>query len=119
MAKFTFKCETCDDEIQKNVFSLDSTFSCPKCNNPMRRLLPKLNGAPRVNELIDKHTGTVWQADQKEQVKLRQAEYYWTVEVPRFVASGVYSVETMLENSWITIDEKNQVHVNNVPPHRR
>ena len=119
MAKYSFRCDSCGDEIQQTVSSSVTSLTCVKCNSNMRRLLPKLNGAPRVNELIDKHTGTVWQADQREQVKLRQAEYYWTVEVPRFVASGTYEVQTMLENGWITIDEKNQVHVNNVPPHKR
>lgn len=119
MPKFTFQCESCGDEVQKNVLSSVSSIPCQNCSQPTRRLLPKLNGSPRVNETIDKYMGAVRQVDQDEQVKLRKDEYYWTVEVPRFVQSGVYSVETMLENSWIYLDDKGNVQVNNVPPHRR
>lgn len=119
MPKYTFHCDDCGNEVQQNVPSSKSSIPCVHCYTAMRRLLPKLNGSPRVNETVDKYMGAVRMVDQEEQVKLRKDEYYWTVEVPRFVQSGIYSVETMLENEWITLDDKGQVQVNNVPPHRR
>jgi len=119
MPKYTFKCSTCSNETQRSVPSSVISLSCPTCSSDMKRLLPRLNGSSRVNETVDNYLGVVRQVDQDEQIQLRKAEYYWTVEVPRFVASGIYSVETMLENSWIYIDEKGEVKVNDKPPHRR
>jgi hypothetical protein len=81
--------------------------------------MPTLNGPSNVSEVVDKYTGLTHRRDQKDEVKERREEYYWTVEVPRFVASGTYSIETMLENQWIKVDDNMNVTVNNVPPHRR
>jgi len=85
----------------------------------MHKQFPTLNGPANVREVIDKHTGITWIDDQQQMVKDRKDNYYWSVEVPRFVASGVYSLETMLENSWIRVDDAGKIHVNNVPPNKR
>lgn len=85
----------------------------------MIRQLPTLNGPSKVTEVIDKYTGTTWMKDQREEIKSRHDHYYWSVEVPRMVQSGTYSVETMLDNKWIWIDDNNQIRVHTKSPENR
>jgi hypothetical protein len=85
----------------------------------MERLLPKLNGGSSVSEVVNKYTGQTQKQDQSIMVKERQAKYYWSVEVPRMVASGTYGVDTMLEQGWIWFDDKKQMRVHTKPPHER
>lgn len=119
MPKYTFLCSSCGTSEQKYVPRLVMDIPCPICNRTALRQMPELNGPSSVTEVIDKYTGITHRRDQKEEVKERQEEYYWTVEVPRFVASGVYSIDTMLENGWIWIDDNNTINIYKVPPHRR
>lgn len=119
MPKYTFQCEQCNKSFQQYASVNSFTVECLACSGIADRKLPTLNGPSNVTEIIDKHTGITHRRDQRDEVEQRRAEYYWTVEVPRFVASGTYSIETMLENSWIWVDDNLQVHVNNKPPHRR
>lgn len=120
MPKYTFKC-VLGHSIQRVVPSSIEGFPCTHgpCSAVMSRQLPTLNGPSTVTEVVNKYTGVEQRRDQKEQVEERKAEYFWTVEVPRFVASGVYSIETMLENGWIWVDDNMQVRVHTKPPHRR
>ena len=92
---------------------------CPICVIPATRQLPILNGPSSVTEVINKYTGTTWRPNQKEEVKQRRDEYYWSVEVPRLVNSGTYSMETMLENQWIWLDDNGQIHTHTKPPNLR
>jgi hypothetical protein len=85
----------------------------------MARNHPTLNGPSNVTEVVDKYTGIKQRTDQSLDIKQRKDEYYWTVEVPRLVNSGTYSVETMLENGWIIIDDNHQIKIQNKPPHKR
>jgi hypothetical protein len=85
----------------------------------MDRQMPSLNGPANVREVIDKNTGITWTDGQQDMVKERREEYYWTIEVPRFVSSGTYSLKTMLENQWITVDDAGKIHINNKPPNKR
>lgn len=119
MAKYTFKCKTCGWSGQKFASAISISTTCEKCSGVADRQLPTLNGPANVTEVVDKYTGLAIRPDQKEQVKSRRDEYYWTVEVPRMVASGIYSVETMLENEWIYLDDDGKVHIQSKPPHKR
>lgn len=118
MPKYTFKCSNGHSSqrfTSRNVKEVD----CKDCDQKMKQQLPTLSGQVDVTETIDDYTGIVHRADQREIVEQRRDEYYWTVEVPRMVNSGTYSVETMLEMGWIYIDDKDQVQINTKPPHRR
>lgn len=119
MPKYTFKCSNCSNEMQMFVSVKTKTFACKDCGMSMDRKLPKLSGQADVNETIDDYTGIVHRADQREIVEQRRNEYYWSVEVPRMVNSGTYSVQTMLDMGWIYLDEKNQIQIHTKPPHRR
>ncbi len=117
MPKYTFKCDN-GHTVQKYTSSSVTDFPCKACDAIMVRQMPKIQSSD-VSETVDKYTGTEWKADQREMVKQRRDEYYWSVEVPRLVNSGTYSIETMLENGWIYIDDKEQVQINTIPPHKR
>src|SRR5690606_3461972 len=110
MPKYKFVCDFCGKEIYKFVKASRSEIACTSsCEGTMKRALPTLNGPTDVTEVVDKYTGTTWKQDQKDILKERRDEYYWTVEVPRLVNSGIYSIETMLENGWVYFDDKKQM----------
>jgi len=119
MPKYSFICSSCSNTIQTYVSSLVRRIPCKNCEGTMDRQLPTLNGPANVREVVDKNTGITWIDEQQQMVKDRKDEYYWTVEVPRFVASGTYSLETMLENQWIYVDDAGKIHTNNKPPSKR
>jgi len=74
---------------------------------------------PTVHEAPDKQSGRQWLDDHEAVMRERKENYYWSVEVPRMVASGVYSVETILQNGWAWIDDAGHMHVYDKPPNRR
>lgn len=117
MPKYTFICQ-CGLKIQKYTTFNTITMKC-SCGSEALRQLPQLNGPSNVTEVKDNYTGVITRKDQQEEVKQRKDEYYWTVEVPRFVQSGIYGVQTMLENDWIFLDDKGKVNINTKPPNRR
>ena len=90
---------------------------CTTCGELAHRKLPKLSGQ-EVRETVNKHLGTTWKQDQGEMLKERKADYFWEVEVPRMVNSGVYSLETMLENGWVYYNEKNELVTRTKPPQK-
>ena len=85
----------------------------------MNRQMPNLAGSSDVSETVDKYTNIQHKNDHGKIMKARKQEYYWTVEVPRMVATGTYTMETMLENGWIYFDDKKEMHIQDKPPHRR
>jgi len=85
----------------------------------MDRLPPSLNGAVSITEVVNKYTGQTQKQDQSIMVKERRAIYYWSIEVPRMVSSGVYGVDTMLQQGWIWFDDNKQMQVYTKPPHER
>lgn len=119
MPKYTFSCETCGYSYQKYTSAQTVKEPCLECSAEAIRKLPTLNGPSNVTEVVNKYTGITHRRDQREEVENRKADYYWTVEVPRFVQSGVYSLETMLENGWIWVDDKMQIYINNKAPQKR
>jgi hypothetical protein len=118
MPKYTFVCPDGHTD-QKYVPRLCMDVECSVCHQKAQRQMPTLNGPSNVTEVIDKYTGITHRRDQKEEVQARREEYYWTVEVPRFVQSGTYTLETMLENGWVWVDDNLQIHTHTKPPHRR
>jgi putative FmdB family regulatory protein len=119
MPKYVFLCKSCENRYEKYQSASLKTSICPTCNKEVVRSLPVLNGQADVMESMDKYTGVVVRQDQQEQIQLRKEEYYWSVEVPRFVNSGTYTLETMLENDWVYLDEKDNICINNKPPSKR
>lgn len=117
MPKYTFHCSICGHNRQKVTSASVREIECTNCLNRATRIPPTLNGPSNVTEVVDEYTGIVRRRDQQEEVKQRRDEYYWSVEVPRFVQSGTYSVKTMLENNWIYFDDKEQMHIRTKPPH--
>jgi len=118
MPKYTFQCQKCELSAQIYVPPLVKDIPCKTCQGTMDRQMPTLNGPANVREVVNKNTGTTWTDGQQEMVQDRKENYYWTVEVPRLVNSGIYSLETMLENQWIYVDDAGKIHVNK-PPDKR
>lgn len=115
MPKYTFKCPKCSNSEQKIVSRQTKTIPCSQCGENSNRAMPKLAGPPEVRENV----GEFNKAKKKDQDKLlndRQAEYYWKHEVPKMVASGIYTLETMLENGWVYYDDKGHLHTRTSPP---
>lgn len=117
MAKYTFYCEACGKAQQKYVGFAVLEMDCP-CGAKMYRQLPQIL-PPTVHEMPDKDSGKQWIDDQPGVLRARKEKYFWEVEVPRMVASGVYTIETMLENGWVTLDDNNHLVINTKPPSQR
>lgn len=117
MPKYTFKCE-CGNVKQYITSSEMKTCKCRECGSEMNRQLPTLNGSVEVKELIDKYTNTSWKEDQTKLLEDRKKTYFWEVEVPRMVNSGVYSLETMLENGWVYYSPKGELLTRTKPPQK-
>jgi hypothetical protein len=82
----------------------------------MQSQLPCLAGEVQVRETVDKNHNVTWIQDQEKILQDRKQEYYWSIEVPKMVHSGVYSRETMLENGWIYVNDKEEVVIRMTPP---
>ena len=78
--------------------------------------MPKLDGPVEVRETVDTYTGATWNQNHQELIKERREQHYWEVEVPRLVEK--YSLETCLENGWLTYNEKGDLVINK-PPSKR
>lgn len=116
MPKRTFACDECYYNWQKYTSSSVEEANCPECGTRVKASMPILSET-QSNEIIDKNRNIKWKQDQKDLLKERQDEYYWTVMVPKFVRE--YSLETCLEMGWVTVNEKGEITVNNKPPHKR
>lgn len=117
MPKYTYICDFCDIEMQRFASVDDKTITCPKCHEDMSRQMPKLK-APKVTETIDKYSNKKHIEDQGAVLKERKLDYYWSVEVPKMVDSGIYELETMLEQDWVYYNEKNELVTRTKPPQK-
>jgi hypothetical protein len=115
MPKYRFRCETCDSEISLYVPTSTEQLNCNGCKGAMQRQMPVLSGQ-EVRETIDPLTNRQWKQDQQSLLKGRKEEHYWDVEVPRLVET--YSLETCLEQKWLTYNEKGELIINK-PPSKR
>ena len=118
MPKFTFKCAECDTTTQLLAELTDKPV-CPLCEKLLVRQLPSLTGPTDVFETIDSNTNIKHRPDQKALIKERNSIYYWKHVVPQLAADPKYSLETKLDNGWITVDENGHIHVQDKPPEKR
>jgi hypothetical protein len=84
----------------------------------MERQMPNITGMTST-ETVDSITEVKWQDNHKNLLEDRNQTHFWSVQVPKMVNSGVYSIETMLENGWVYIDDKNQMQIHTKPPGKR
>ena len=117
MAKFTYKCKDCDKIMNIYGSAKCRSFLC-ECGGSMEFQMPKTSNSTTY-EKPNKESSTKWIEDHQQVIKSRKEKYFWQVEVPRLVASGIYSKESMLQNGWITITEEGKIVVNTVPPSQR
>lgn len=118
MPKFKFKCEKCNIITTKQVKVGVRYIDC-SCGEQAIWQMPTINGNTEVLETIDKDFGTEWRADHRDDIQMRKEKYFWEKEVPRLVDSGTYSLETMLENNWLIVNDKGEIEVQNKPPNKR
>jgi hypothetical protein len=117
MPKYCFVCETCGHEIERITSSKVETLECSKCKAMMKRKFPNI-GSQKVTEVVDSFTNVRHEEDHKSKLQDRKTEHYWTVEVPRLVQSGTYSIETMLAEGWVIYNDKGELIINK-PPSKR
>lgn len=84
----------------------------------MDRLLPRL-GCKKTTETVDPYLNIRLEENNKQQVKERHNQHFWEVEVPRMVASGTYSTETMLEEGWLVYNDKGELELGKGPPQKK
>jgi hypothetical protein len=119
VAKYTFVCEICGEVNEKFASPQTVSGTCKGCGGNTKRQLPVMNGPVTVYENPDGQSGRKWLPDQSDIINIRKRKYYFEVEVPRMVASGTYSVETMLNEGWIWLDDNGSIHVHTTPPEMR
>jgi len=117
MAKYTFICDKCHVTQQMYVGSSLLEKEC-QCGGTLHRQLPKLSQSTSY-EKPDKDSACRWIDDQPAVIQSRKEQFYWSVEVPRMVNSGTFSIETMLDNGWITVSEEGNMIINTKPPSQR
>lgn len=114
MPKYRFICPSCDKEVSKFVSIETEKYPC-ECGHQMDKQFPTINGQ-QVTELVDSATGVTWKQDQQILIEKRKEEHYWEVEVPRLVQK--YSLETCLEQGWLTYNEKGELVIGKAPSKR-
>lgn len=80
--------------------------------------MPHIN-KPNNYTTKDKYTNVKVIEENAEAIKERKDKHYWSCIVPRLVASGTYSQETMLEQGWISVDDFGAISINTKPPSAR
>lgn len=117
MPKYTYECDGCRSIMQKFASVKDKTQECPECGAIMHRCMPKIK-SPKVTETVDKYSNKKHVDDQESILKERKLDFYWNVEVPKMVDSGVYALDTMLEKGWVYYDEKGNLVTRTKPPEK-
>jgi hypothetical protein len=115
MPQYTFKCPQ-GHEFSKFVASTIKEVGCQVCEEDAKRLLPKLAKHSEVLESMDSFTGKQYRTDMKDMINERKADHYWSVEVPKLVASGEHSLESMLSNQWVYYSDKGELEIRTKPP---
>lgn len=118
MPKYTYACPSCQATEQKFASLGDKTQECPFCHSTMYRQMPKIK-SPKVTEVVDKYSNKKHVEDQEAVLKERKLDYYWSVEVPKMVDSGIYALDTMLEKGWVEFNEKGELVTITKPPGKR
>ena len=115
MPKYRFLCSSCSFEVEKFTSNKTTEVPCPACSAISHRQLPS-NGSQAVTEVMDDFTGVRRDQNHEELKKERKEQYYWEVEVPRFVET--YSIETCLEQGWLVYNDKGELVIGK-PPSKR
>jgi hypothetical protein len=108
MAKYTFTCDNCLNSEEKYASVSTESTTCSKCGKSTRRELPMI-GSKKVTEKVDDFLNIRHEEDHKKQLEDRRTEFFWNVEVPRFIESGTYSLETCLSEGWLVYNEKGEL----------
>jgi hypothetical protein len=114
MPKFRFLCE-CGHEVEHFTSPKTQELNCPSCSKKMKRQFPG-SGSQQVREVVDPYTNTRQTPDAKVENKARKTEHFWEVQVPRLIQT--YSLETCLEEGWLTYNDKGELVINK-PPSKR
>lgn len=117
MPKFRYLCShlPCANELERYASPSQTQVECPKCHQPMNQQFPG-SGSQVVREVVDDFTNVRTASDEKAQNQARKTEYFWEVEVPRLIQT--YSLETCLQEKWLTYNDKGELVVNK-PPSKR
>lgn len=91
------------------------TYKCDTCGFAADRQMPNVLSS-EVKEVIDPYTNVSWANDQQAMIKARREQHYWEVEVPRLVEK--YSLQTCLEQGWLTYNDNKELVINK-PPSKR
>lgn len=118
MPKYRFYCSDCREDFTKIEGRHVEETECPYCSGGAQRQMPTLNSS-EVTETVDKYVGKRLPTNNKDLIEQRRQEYYWKYEVPDLVRSGVYSLETQIENGWIIVKDDGTIEIQDKPPHRR
>jgi len=108
MAKYRFQCEKCSAIFERYVSVKTETLPCKECGAQAKCLFPNI-GSKKVTETVDPFLGVRQEEDHKKKLEDRRTDFFWEVEVPRFVQSGTYSMETMLAEGWLVYNEKGEL----------
>lgn len=116
MPKYLFTCDKCNKTTHKYVPVSVEEQACDICSSVMKREMPRIDSPSEVREVIDPYTNKTWVQDQAEVLKQRKDQHFWDVEVPRLVET--MSIETCLENGWLTYNEKGELVIGKAPSKR-
>lgn len=114
MAKYRFQCEKCSTIFERYASANTEALPCKECKANAKRLFPTI-GSQQTTEIIDPFLNVRQGEDHRKQLENRRSEYFWGVEVPRFVESGIYSTETMLTEGWLVYNEKGDLVIGKGP----
>ena len=114
MPKYVFVCEKCQNS-KTSFASYKTTYINCECGSQMNRQMPNI-AQQQVNETIDTYTNTKRDQNHVENIKTRNDDHYWNVEVERLIQT--YSTETCIENGWLVYNEKGEL-VKGKAPHKR
>lgn len=117
MPLYRFACPHCESLEQKITDISTDKIVCHHCGKDAIRQMPILKGI-KSTEVVDKYTGKKHVEDHKEKISERKADYYWSVEVPKLVDSGIYELGTMLQQGWVYYNEKNELVTRTKPPQK-
>lgn len=117
MPLYRFECPDCKSLQQKITDISINKIVCHNCGKDAIRQMPNLKGV-KSTEVIDKYSNQKHVEDQKQKVSERKEDYYWSVEVPKLVNSGIYELGTMLQQGWVYYNEKGELVTRTKPPQK-
>lgn len=119
MPKYTFICPLCEASVTKYSPSTCKGFPCTSlfCSAVMIRQMPNISPV-RTTEIVDKLTNKKNLQNHDEILAERKSDHYWGVLVPEMVNSGIYLLETMLDQDWVYYNEKGELVTRTKPPQK-